>query len=113
MFTVWKSRDVRIRSTALGRGRLHFVLLPSKVLVTRVANSHFLRDTEVRKGKGLRRALLVEYATTVTTVMFSVGEREGIPTTKTDIRVYPLRSGLRVHKGRVCDSEIFWREIKT
>jgi hypothetical protein len=87
--------------------------MPSKVLVTRVANSHFLRDTEVRKGKGLRRALLVEHAPTVTTVMFSVGERERVSTPKTNIRVYPLRGGLRVDKCRACDGEIFWGESET
>ena len=67
--------------------------------MTRIANSHLLRDAEVRKWKGLRRALLVEYTPTVTTVVFSIGERERVPTSKTNIGVYPLRCGLRVDKG--------------
>jgi hypothetical protein len=111
MFTIWKSRDV---SNAIegAEGRLHFVLVPGKVLVTRIANSYLLRDAEVRKGKGLRRALLVEYAPTITTVMFSVGERERVPTPKTNIRLYPLWCSFRVNKGRPRDGEIFRRKVK-
>lgn len=54
--------------------RLHLVLVPREVLVTRVADSYLLCDTEMRKREGLGRALLVEDAPTVATVMFSIGE---------------------------------------
>lgn len=81
--------------------------------MTRVADSYLLRDTEMRKREGLGGTLLVEYTSTISTVVFSIGERKWVSTAETNFRVYPLRSSLRVDKSRACDSEVLRRESKS
>jgi hypothetical protein len=65
------------------------------------------------KREGLRRALLIEDEPTIATVVLSIGERERVSTAETDVRVYPLRSSLRVDKSRARDGEVLWRESES
>jgi hypothetical protein len=67
----------------------------------------------MRKREGLGRALLVEYASTVATVVLSIGECKRVSTTETNVRIYPLRSSLRVDESRTRDGEVLWGKRKS
>ena len=64
--------------------------LVGKFRIAAIVNTHCLHNSEMRERKGFARALLIKAVSTVTTVVLSVGKREGGTASHTHVRVNPF-----------------------
>ena len=87
-------------------------LRPSQLHIAAIAYPNLLCNSKMRQCQRLRRTLLIKDLTAVSTMMFTIGEREWCSTPETDIGINPFRCCLSIDHRRVRSGKVWGWEVE-